>query len=147
MMKNMRLKCFFLCMSLMMLWACNQEQVLPDLAQAEKMAAVCDIPGVIQSHECGLIITLEDGSSVYATSYPGNFKPQAGMAVKMAFTRITLTNATQSSGCGDGNCGDENGDAGNCGTSNHNGDDAPPSCMEQYGITPVYLQCITDKDS
>jgi hypothetical protein len=143
-MKNMRLDCLLLFMSLTMLWACNQEQVLPNTHSVEKAAAVCDIPGVFKQHECGLIITLEDGSSVYATSYPNNFKPQAGMAVKMAYTRLIETNTTQSSGdgsCGDGSCGD-----GGCGTSNHGSGDEPPSCMMQYGVVPILIQCITEKD-
>lgn len=139
----MRLDCLLLFMSLTMLWACNQEQVLPNTDSVERIAAVCDIPGVFKQHECGLIITLEDGSRVYATSYPNSFKPEAGMAVKLAYTRLVVTDDTQqSSSSGDSNSCED----GDCGTSSQN-DGAEMSCMERSGVVPILIQCITDKNS
>lgn len=122
--------------------ACTQEQDLPGKLDVKIAASVtCETPGTFKQHECGFMIELSDGKSVYATAYPVGFQPATDLSVVMSYTAVVSDTRSQDDEDEDWSCNE------GCGGGDDDGNVMLTSCMREAGASLVSIQCITETDS
>lgn len=135
-MKRNSLRYSLMAMVVMLAVACQPEVVLPTQQDAQQSTDRCKHVATVVEGDCGLYMTLENGTKIYARDTK-EVELQAGMELVIGYSFEQNNNqggGQCGSGCSNGQCGSSSSEASQ--------PDELHQCMYSLGVREAKLSCI-----